>query len=454
MEGSISQAHDVLALTDENLRLVNINLLLQIRKYDLFGMKGLYEQLHASIKGRLSYNAMKTAIRRDLENLQELANAPAGELRKRFEKKRNRKYKDMLQIRIVDNQFLLNNVLNILGIKFEDLFDKRNLQGIEEEIVSITNSTTYDDLDKLVECLQQIEKKMNELSYKINENRNYKNFIKKNTDLRECMTFIQNTLINNLQDFEKNGFALKKNNQNTLSSIEIHGNNYILISVFINKMHQKNTVHSLLDNMKNIANDDIMYGRFVDPLFLIVIVFYFFIGYLESGVKNNHSIFQIIEGNLSDIVYKEYDNRHVLEMINNANDKTIKFIKHILKNEVKINEKYCVKHECLFVNLFNKTNELFSNVVTIYKYINQKIINFNGGRKAMEDMLNPFLKVKIVHTFGIKKEQLEYLNTYIDEIEELQIGLEPIYKGNYDVMGQNDATERFTPAGTLPAGSN
>jgi hypothetical protein len=435
MKEEIYRDNAVLALTDENLRLVNINLLLQIKKYNPFGIKGVYEKLHTSLKGndsqpgKLSYEAMRAAIRRDLNDLNNLANAKADELHSWLKSKRKSKYEDKLQIKISDNQFLLNNILHILGMNFSDLFDKKILGIIEDEYDSVVNKTCYEDIDKVLEYLVKIEKKINNLAFKINSNRIYKTYEKRFSDFILYKTMIETSYIINIED-------CKINNQNKLSTEEIHGNNYIIISCLFNLIHKNNAVHNLFNMMKTIANDDIMYGRLLDPLFLIIILFYFIIKLLESGMKNNLSVFHFLEGNFNDTVFNDQDNKYVIEMVIRANDKTINLIKHIQKNDIIINEKLCVMYELLFKNLFKNTNELFLTPVSIFKIAQQKCSKFAGTRKKFEAMLNSFVKpIMIVNTFGIKKEQLNYLETFIDEIETLQIELDPFYKGNYDVNG-------------------
>ena len=189
MEARTDTNDAILALTNENQRLVNFNLLNKVKNNELGGMKALFDKLDASLKGEglLKYDGMKRAVERNIKDLSNLAGNP-DEL---DEWLRNRKKSSSLQIRITPALFLLNNILVLLGISFEDLFNKNTLPGIAEKNAADIE-TIKDEMDSKETCLllREMNSKLDEIKDKYIGKRIRKRYMDRYNDLIEYLFFI------------------------------------------------------------------------------------------------------------------------------------------------------------------------------------------------------------------------------------------------------------------------
>jgi hypothetical protein len=179
----------------------------------------------------------------------------------------------------------------------------------------------------------------------------------------------------------------------------------------------------------------------ITPLFMAGIFIQLFIYFIISGNKNNKHIFKISEGNmLNSLIYSNYDNNKVLEKLKVSYKKTMGIIKHILAIKIVPTEDLCIKYETLFVRFFSNTCNLFDEQVSVWYDID--FTNFT--RKDIEEKIKKIFEPGYLFSFSIKKEQLDYLDKYVEEIEEAQLELENYYVGNVGVgtgVGVNADTD-------------
>jgi hypothetical protein len=134
----------------------------------------------------------------------------------------------------------------------------------------------------------------------------------------------------------------------------------------------------------------------------------------------------------------------------NANKKTIDSIKYILKFESRIREPdddICVEYEIIFIKFINYTFGLFQAMLPIYEKM-KDIMAQASDAKEMEDKIKEFYTPGQYMTFGIRKEQLDYLEKYIDVIDEAQIKLSKYYYGKEDAQWQKNAIIKSLPENT------
>ncbi|MCL2244203.1 MAG: hypothetical protein FWC03_07015 [Treponema sp.] len=430
------QIDEILALTDENQRLVNLNLLYQIRKFRQGGIKGLYDKLDKCFKntGHMSsidYEAMRKAIGRDFNQLCKLANNP-NKLHSWLEK---RKDSGKLQIRISDNHFLLNNILMILEIPFNELFNKDKLPGHAEAFLN-DDELSVDDEEAMQDkyFLREINSKLDTILYKYAGEKIRKTYMERFNDFFQYINFLRNTFLLSSFKPEKSGFScgLDNNRNRTRTASEIYMYDFWFISFFMNTMmHKKYSIQKMFVDFTNNTNYNLNFRRMISPLFMIGMLLQLLINFINSGKKNKKSIFRLVEGSSFDFFDKgNFDNDKVLASANSAYRKTTDSIQFMLENIIIPNNETCIKYEIIFVNFINNTFDLFSSVMPIL----ERPINDISNTKEMEDKIRNLFTPGYYVTFCIRLEQLKYLTKYIEIIEEAQIGLAEFFRGNVDVM--------------------
>jgi hypothetical protein len=256
-----------LSLTDENQRLVNLHLLRLIYRQE-GGVTGLYEHLASSMKRDgdkivLSKDGMRKTIRRDCKELEELAGNPESLHKWLKNKKKNQK----LQVRITPNQFLLNNILSLLGVSFESLFDKDQLPGATGEPVFDADLSDREETSKNDrELLLQINEKLDKILQKQDRGRSYRTFNKRFFDLMEYCTLLRGMFANIYEMPSKNGFSFQKGNESQELSVKhIYGNNYLFLRYNIDKLQRSDKNHKLFAKMNTCKNDTLEFGRLLAP---------------------------------------------------------------------------------------------------------------------------------------------------------------------------------------------
>jgi hypothetical protein len=424
-----------LDLTDENQRLVNLKLLRLIYEYKLGGITGLYERLslsrHIGIKAGLSKEGMRKAIHRDLQNLENLAGKPDN-LRKWLKKRKN---SQRLQIRIAPNQFLLNDILSLLGVSFESLFDKNHLLGIADESIFDTDLNDEQEINnENKELLLQINAKLDIILQRQSGERNYRTLRKRFFDLIEYIFIFREILSRIYNTPQETGFSFTKN-KNTSEpkkhlTNEIYGRNYIFIIYFMGKIHKKHRIHKLFDNMERLKNNDFWFGRLLSSFFMAAILLHLMKYFVYAGIRNKKNIFKILEGDVFDFFrIPDYDNKKIFEKLKLPYSKTINIIRHIQDFEIRIEEGFCVECEKFLVNFFINTDSLFSTPDLTFSIKEGFFNNFNT-RNDMNKKLNDLFSLRKILIFAIRSDQLDYLDKYHEDIEEIQIKLENYYIGN------------------------
>jgi hypothetical protein len=462
MERKVASNQPPLPLTDENQRLVNLRLLKAVKSYNPKGIKGLFTALDSSIKKEgeediLTYEGMRGAVRRDIKNLIDLDGKPE-ELRQWLKtKKGNQK----LQVRITKNQFLLNNILCLLGLQFEDLFDKDKLPGKADETPEANDfSIKDDDAQETRKILQEINSKLDKVVFQQEGAKIRKTYLQRLSDLTFYLFFFRDSFLMKLFEPEKKGFSFdieQNEEQNEIMRKGKEGTNeniytydYFFISTFISRIHKKSRLFKLFNTFQKSANNDFSFGRLLGSLFLMGILIQLLICFIISANRNKKAIFHIVDGTISDFFSKgNYDNNIVLEKLKILHKKTVYIIQHILESEIKPNEYLCVKYEILFIRFFNYTHDLFQNVLPISDMI-KNIGKASYNKKEVESKINEMLVPGIYITFGIKSSQLDYLDNYIKEIEDAQLDLENYYVGNMDMAGIQTNGKQITPFVGLP----
>ena len=428
----------VLALTDENQRLVNLNFLDKIKTYRPKGMLGLYEKLEPSLKNDeegilLTYEGMKRAIARDIKGLNESAGNP-----EKLHKWLNQKHKknERLQIRITANQFLLNNILSILGMQFEDLFDRNQLPGqTEEESACNDIPDAFEDVDRHDSLLlEKINSNIELILQKYAGDKFRKNYFSRFTDFFQFIFFFNNFFIPAFRDPKKNGFSLEPKNEDTQKKLpeEIVRFDYIFVQFGLNMIHKNDGIHKLFRYFSNKQDSSLGYKRLICSLFMVGILEQLMINLIQLGIKSRKPIFHFIEndtfGYLGSYNKWEKDNSQVLEKVKEAHEKTLRVIRFMLKNTIMPDDAICEKFEITCVNFFGDVSSLLKSGSPNVKMASSSI-------KEMEDYFSRPIKTEMYITFSITSEKLNFLEEYIVAIEEAQIGLKPFLRGNYDVVG-------------------
>ena len=244
------KTNEILALSDENQRLVNLNLLNKIKGFRRGGMKGLHDELDQCFKitgqgSSIDYGAMKKAIGRDFKDLNNLVNNP----NKLHSWLKNRKDSGKLQIRISDNHFLLNNILMILGIQFNDLFKKDNLPGqAEVPIYYNESSVEHEDSEQDRFLLNEINTKLDNILNKYVGEKLRKTYMERFYDFFQYINFLRSTFILSSFKPEKSGFscALDNNRNRTRAASEIYMYDFWFISFYMNTMmHKKYSIQKM-----------------------------------------------------------------------------------------------------------------------------------------------------------------------------------------------------------------
>jgi hypothetical protein len=423
-----------LPLTDENQRLVNLKLLRLIYQYQEGGVTGLYDHLVPSMKRDgdkiiLSKDGMRKAVKRDRGELTKLAGDGNTEELHRWLK--NKKKSSMLQVRITPNQFLLNNILSLLGVPFESLFDKDKLPGAADEPGFGADLSDKDAVGKEDrKLLLQINDKLDKILLKQDRGRTYRTLKKRFFYLTEYCTLLRWVFINIYEMPSENGFSFQKGEKTQeLSADQIYRKNYLFLLYNIDKLHRRDKIHKLFTDMNTWENNTLEFGRLLTPFFMTAILLQLMTSLVKAGLRNGNDIFQILSGNifLENFKITKYDNEKILEKLEKAHKKTIGIIEHIRENDLVVEKKFCNKCEILCVEFFRTTEDLFGNFMPIMKIFGN--ISFNG-RTEMEKKIGDLFVPGTGIAFAIKQEQIDYLDKYVADIEDTQIELGKYYVGN------------------------
>jgi len=429
---------DTLALTDENKRLVNLFL---FEKIKAFGIQGVFDRLEASFKvnnqkSTIDYEAMKKALQRDLKDLNNLSNN-AEKLRHWFI---TRKKSSKLQIRILDNNFLLNCILSILGINYSELFNKDNLPGQAEEptLSDDLPNTDYDDFQYKLD-IKNINAKLDLIIEKYSGYQIRKTYMLRYNNFIDYLLFFKIGFIPSCHDPEINGFSKKILNGSEVQreDKEIYGYNIYIIYYYLNNMIRENAkVSSLFSKFVDLSINDLKTKRMLCPFFMIGILVELLHMFIVAGIKSKKSIFKIIKGNIFDIFSSgTEDNKIILEKVRNTRDKTFNLIEHLLDHEINPNDEICIKSEILFLKFLENVFNLFSLAFPSFKQIKNIIINtdeIKNIEKKIKELATPGINI----SFIVKQEQLGYLDECTNQIEEIQNELDEYYVGKADVPGK------------------
>ena len=249
---SMTEPKIILPLTDENQRLVNLNLLKKVKEYKRGGITGVHRRLDPSNivdeKGNLQkVRTMERAIERDYKKLHILDGKPK-ELHQFLEGFNRRKKR--LQIRITNNHFLLNNILCILGMRYEDLFDKNQLPGQAELSTNINgiSDELEESMDTILE-LKKINTKLDTIIFNYSGEKIRKNTFARFYDLCQCIFSFRDLFIPYFYKPEDYGFSflMKNDDRQKLSSETIYERDYLFVYSSINLLHKRHKIHSLFD---------------------------------------------------------------------------------------------------------------------------------------------------------------------------------------------------------------
>ncbi|MDR2406537.1 MAG: hypothetical protein LBE13_00265, partial [Bacteroidales bacterium] len=353
----------------------------------------------------------------------------------------SRHYRKELQVRIRPDHFLLNNILLLQGLSFEDLFDKEKLPGqadmanIEQKDTDKSDEEEKAKLDN--ELLSQIDDKLDKVLEKLNKGKTYRSF-------RQCFfNLIEYRL--NLQIFidyfylpKENGFSFyKENPEMKLSTKEVYAWSYIILQTHISKIHTNHHIgkyiRELLAKMNTMINNDFILGRLLNHLFILSIFLYLINKLVSLGINTKRPIFQILEADIFTDYYKlsDFDNKIVREKTKEAFEKTNNLIEYIQDSNLTLDEDYCVKCEIMLANFFSRIELLFNKLMPILNRWGD-IINTVNSRKEIDKAVNGLLNIGRSLTFWIEPKQLDCFDEYIKEIEEFQIGLGKYYDANMD----------------------
>jgi hypothetical protein len=343
----------------------------------------------------------------------------------------------MLQVRITPNQFLLNNILSLLGISFESLFDKAQLPGAADEPVFDTDLSGKEETGKKVrDLLLQINDKLDKILLKQDRGRTYQRFSKHFSELTEYIYFLRYIFDYTYDTPCENGFSFQKGDKSQeLSAKQIYSTNYYFISWQIKKLHGRDKIHRSFANMATCKNNTYEFGRLASPFFILALLLHLLINLMNSGIINKKAIFQIFSENISSNLFKttEHDNKTASDLFKNAYTETSHVIQNIQKKELNVTNELCVKCEKLCVNFFNNTEKLFSNLIPIQFRINDILNNINTRIELERKLEDSF---GTIATFGIQQGWLDYLDKYIEDMGEFQISLGKYYVENEEAISK------------------
>jgi hypothetical protein len=415
-------------LTDENRRLVSLLLLNHIKSFKP-GIKALYDLLDESLKKdssgeeTLTFEGFRRQIRRDIEELSGLTGKP-DELRAYFENQKKKSNK--LQIRITPNDILLYNILLKLGIKFEGLFDKDNPGGKIEE--SHYNRLFFEEGTRLnYDLLKKIDKKTDSIIEKDAMQRIRRTFSKSSVFIMSFFNMFH-LYTQNYDNPQKNGFAFAKSEnqeRKKVSNEKIYSNGCFLVSNLTPFIPKKSRLYSLYNRINASENDDVLYGRMFNPLFILIFFMNIMCDFLASLIRSGKAFFHISKEMFLDM----YDDGTTNEKIKASFDKCYKrtkyFINYLCKEKINVTDKLCVEIERALIKFIYCSNELFQKPLPHFN-IDLNIKKTYGRRKINEIMNNAFqgnnfgiLEVNCYYT--VKEADLEKIDVeYIKSIDEIQ----------------------------------
>ena len=344
-----------------------------------------------------------------------------------------------------------NNILVLLGIRFEELFDENNLPGIAEtSVADIETPETGENSKNDSLLLKEINTKLDIIIDKYAGKRKRKTYMDRFADLSQYMFLFQQFSTSYFEP-EKNGFSkrVEKRYQENNFTQEIYGHSFWFVSYFMNNLNKRNKICKLFEDFQYVVPANLESRRLLVPFFMMGMLEQLIINLIISGIKNNRPVFRIRirEENFTDwfnscFQPKTCDDQILLGKLKNTHAKTRDFIKHALDNKIMPSNDFCVKCEVFFVRFFKNTFSLFQTDVSINTKL-QDIFANHSNINEMEKRLKESLIPGFFFSFDVRKEQLGYLEEYVDKIEEIQIELGRYYAGNVD-MGNADIRQSGT----------
>ncbi|MDR0656088.1 MAG: hypothetical protein LBG22_07215 [Treponema sp.] len=417
-------------LTDENQRLVNLKLLSLVKGFESGGMKGLFDKLPPSIKAnsQFTYEGMRKAVNRDLKDLLEL-DGKSDELHKWLDSRKN---SQMLQIRIMPDQFLLKNILFLLGTSFENIFE--NLPNTKELAdIKLKTENMKDEFQTNSQLLKQMNKKLDELVYSLNSKRLRKNYVERYNDLLTYLLFFENIVLPSCERPNELGFSLKRAPEGETTSRaynEIYAYDIFYLLYFFQNIHLRQLIHRLFNEMQTKTGNNIETGRLLCPLFMISAMIYFVKVFINSGIKNKRKMFTEEKAG---VVFEFDDDNYSIEediysKFSECEKRTKQLIKHVLESPVIPDEAICIEYEKTFVRFFTNTREIFE-----YPDPMKNIMSFivlHPQKNELDKNIKQFFKKGLPLSFYVRKNGFDYLKEYPSIIDDLQEKLEKYYVGN------------------------
>jgi hypothetical protein len=442
----------VLPLTDDNLQAINIRLWQAIKQTN---MQTLYDSLDTSIREQVSYDAMKRYIDQGLKN---------RKLNLRMFRA-SRESEEKLKIRITGHQFFLNNMLILLGMTFEDLFDvsKNTQEHIPEKVEEEEVKPDY-ELDYKA-YLKNIDKKLDEIIL-LSSRSKKKSYTERYLEVDEYLSSINSFFISAYVKPDENGFRNFKQfpmltinpdrflqgDMNKFKEMlnfnqkiqfyfsiyrsqpfmsypsEIYLYESLFLKYFLQMIHKRSNIHSFFDILEKHKNQDILFGRLLAPFFILLIFFHLLIKFIERGNDNKKAIFLLVS---KDRTNSKVDNDELLGYCKNNDKRLVGIIEHILSSETEIRPEYelCVSFEKLMAGFFMKVKDIFIKHSFNQGAIFKMLIGLDE-RKTFEKKVSELIIPGDTFSCEMTPVQLEAIKGLESEIEDAQINLENYYVGN------------------------
>lgn len=311
---------EVLPLTDEYLKNINIKLWKAISDKNL---QKLYDSLDQSIKQNVKYDTIKRYIRESLKNF------------KLNKLKRSKEMEKKLQIRVTPHQFLLNNVLILMDMSFEDLFQKSVLDETSPEVEAGDDDNEPEPEEADIEMvMRNIDKKLDRI-IELNTRSKKKSLTERYIEIEEFLSTIPSYFISPYDSPGKNGFSRTANNgsaptllitgnkwiqimddkdeqsrltyvtlfiqnfyfanrfikRNEVSTEEICTYNFQFITYFLSFVHKGSELHSLFHKMQSHSNNDFLFVRLLYPFYILTLFFEFMNKFIERAKDKTKEVF-------------------------------------------------------------------------------------------------------------------------------------------------------------------
>jgi hypothetical protein len=235
----------------------------------------------------------------------------------------------------------------------------------------------------------------------------------------ECKICYFDLIIGKLGNPTETGFEHDKDKVKIFDN-ERYQEYYQLTEYLIRKINHKSILHKLFGEIHNQKNDNLLFARLLFPWLMIAIFINIFLSFTKSAIKNNKPIFKISEENLNDFFYhSNLDAVKISEKFVKANKKTLDIIKHINqhKNKITPDRKLCMENEKIFVFFFTHVDSLFK---TSRPFLNISNIISSANIFEVLKEIEKFNRGELLFFFLIKPEQLDFIETYIEYIDDIK----------------------------------